>query len=194
MPESTSFLEIVQTLGIKADLFLAQAPAGFISFIISPDGILFLLVKILFIIIFFILLAAVIYFLVTTNYLQFRVLQDMVEFFTYKPYGVKRMTKIWRKAQKRLEVPDESEYKLAVIEADDLLDSILKRLGYAGNNLKERLSNITKIILPSIDSVCEAHAIRDKIVHDPDYHLTLDQAKKLLEVYEQALRELQALE
>lgn len=189
-----TFLEQIQFFTQNSDVFLAEAAEGIVSFIVSPGGTAFLILKILFIIFALVLFAGIVYFLATTNYLQFRILQDMAEFFSYKPYGVKRMTKSWKKIFKRLEVPDESEYKLAVIEADDLLDGVLKRLGYGGNNLKERLANITKIILPSIDSVREANAIRDSIVHDPDYHLTLDQARKLLEIYEQALRELQALE
>lgn len=194
MQEAASFIEEIKIFSQDPTLFLAEAADGFISFISSPGGIAFSIVKILFIIFSLALLAAVFYFLANTNYLHFRIFQDVTEFFTYKPYGTKKMIKVWKKIFGRLELPNESEYKLAVIEADDLLDGILKRLGYAGDNLKERLASLTGIILPSIDKVREAHTVRNSIVHDPDYHLTLDQAKKLLDTYEQALRELQVLE
>ena len=189
-----SFLEEIKILGQDPALFLAEAAENSISFVTSPGGIAFLAVKIVLIIFSVALLAAIIYFLTNTNYLQFRITQDLFEFFNYRPYGAKKMTKTWRKMLARLDLPQESEHKLAIIEADDLLDGILQRLGYGGGSLKERLAGLTEIILPSIDRVREAHDIRNSIVHDPDYHLTLEQAKKLLEIYEQALRELQALE
>jgi len=118
-------------------------------------------------------------------------LQDMTEFLTYRPYGVKKIVKIWSKIKGRLESGSESEYKLAVIEADSILNDILERMGFKGETLGNRLKQVTTAILPSIEEVGEAHKIRNNIVHDPDYKLTLDQTQKALEIYERALRDLQ---
>jgi hypothetical protein len=121
-------------------------------------------------------------------------LQDLVEFFTYRPYGAKRMNKAWNKILQRLETGNESEYKLAIVEADDLLNSTLERMGYAGEDLESRLANLTAIILPGIQDVKEAHRIRNNIVHDPDYRLSLHDARNTIEIYEKALKDLQVLE
>lgn len=118
-------------------------------------------------------------------------MQDMVEFLTYQSYGVKKIAKIWLKIKRRLEAGSESEYKLAVIEADSMLSDILEKMGFKGETLGNRLKQVTTDILPSIEETWEAHKIRNNIVHDPDYKLTLDQAQKALEIYEQALRDLQ---
>lgn len=103
------------------------------------------------------------------------------------------MAKQWFKIKARLDTGQESEFKLALIEADDLLSEVLKRLGYAGETLGERIEKITKASLSNIEDIKEAHKTRNNIVHDPDYRLTLEEAKKNTEIYENALSGLQAL-
>jgi len=149
--------------------------------------------KIVFIVFSLSFLGAVIYFLFRTNYLRYLFLQDLFEFLTYRPYGVRKLARIWAKIMVRLERASESEYKLAVIEADGLLDDTLKRMGYAGESLGDRLKQLTEATLPNLDLLLKAHKIRNDIVHDPDYRLSLEQAKRTLKIFEQALRDLQAL-
>src|SRR3989344_2939894 len=45
----------------------------------------------------------------------------------------------WRGVVMRLSHQDEAQWKLAVIEADNLFDHVLKLLGYEGESLGERL-------------------------------------------------------
>ena len=163
-----------------------------ISFVISPSiqGSL-LVVKIVFIFFSLFFLGGTIYFLFHTTWLKRILLQDLVEILTYRPYWIRKITRVWRKIIKRLETGLESEYKLAVIEADSLLNDTLKRMGYFGESLGERLEKLTKATLPNIEQVWEAHKTRNNIIHDPDYRLALDQAKGALAIYEQALRNLQ---
>lgn len=137
-------------------------------------------------------LGGVIYFLIRTNYLKVIFWQDAIEIFTYRPYGVRKIIKTWRKITGRLESGVESEYKLAVIEADAVLDDTLKRIGYKGEDLEERLKELTSATLPNIDQVREAHQVRNSAVREPDFRLSLDQTKRVIEIYEQALRDLQA--
>lgn len=190
----TSLIENLRLLGENfgenPTYLLGQAAV----WVTNPGGLFFDIIRIFFIIIGLILIGGVIYFLINTTYLRYRILQDLVEFFTYKPYGVRKLGKTWMKIMGRLETMNESEYKLAIIEADDLLDDILRRMGYVGSNLEERLSRLTAATLPNIAEVFQAHVIRNSIVHDPDFHLTLDQARKTLGIFEQALQYLQALE
>lgn len=156
---------------------------------ITP-GIL-LSLKIIFIVISLFFLVIIFYSLRKSSWLKNRFLQDMVEILTYRPYGIKKMAKIWSKIKGRLETGSESEYKLAVIEADSMLNDVLERLGFKGEILGDRLKQVTTDILPNIEETREAHKVRNNIVYDPDYKLTLDQARKVLKIYEQALRDLQ---
>ncbi len=156
--------------------------------IISP----LLNLKILFIVFALVCLAGAIYFATKSSWLKYRIIQDLVEFFTYRPYGIRKIVKQWAKIMGRLETGLESEYKLAVIEADSLLDETLERMGYGGETLGERLKNITSDILPNLEQIWQAHKIRNNIVHDPDYRLNLDEARKALAIYEKAFTDLQA--
>ncbi len=140
-----------------------------------------------------ILLAATIYLLLRTNWLKFLFLESFVEFFTFSPYGVKKMNKAWLKIIARLDTFLESEYKVAVVEADDMLDNSLKKLGYAGKDLDERLNKISPAILSNLEDLREARKTRGLLVSDPNFHMDLDRTQKILDIYKQALQKLQIL-
>lgn len=164
------------------------------QYLSSPIFSAFLSVlKIIFLVLSFIFFGYIIFALIRTTWLKRLFIWDWQEFFTYKPYGVRRLVKQWQKVMARLDAGIESEYKLSVIEADSILDDILKRMGFGGETLGERLEKLTAATLPNLNDILEAHKTRNNIVHDPDYKLSLDEAKKTLAVYETALTDLQAL-
>lgn len=150
-------------------------------------------VRLIFLVVSGLLLAFIIFFLSKTNYLKWKYFRDVMQFLTIKPYGAKRITKSWSKIKDYLNSGLESEYKIAVIEADNMLDNSLKRIGYAGSTLEERLSKMTSATLPNIKDVYDVHKIRNSIVHDPNFSLSLDDAKKILDIYEIAFKNLQVL-
>ncbi len=163
-----------------------------VQFIVSPHFEGWLLVfKIGFILFSLFLLAAIIYFLSHCNWLKFFIMLDTFEFFTYKPFGLRKIEKDWSKIITRLDSDLESEYKLAVIEVDGLLDDILKRMGYGGESLGERLGKLTSATLSNIEEIKKAHATRNNIIHDPDYRLSLDETREILAIYEQAFKNLE---
>ena len=137
-------------------------------------------------------LVVIIFVILRTSWLRYLILEAIFEFFTYRPYGVKKLTKQWNKIIRRLDRRTESEYKLALIEADELLGDTLKNMGYEGKDLKERLGRFTPVSLPNIDEVYKAHEIRNNVVRDPNYRLDLDQVRGILKVYQEALQALQA--
>lgn len=164
-----------------------------IFWLISPTFSEWLLIlKTLFITVALILFGFIIFVLAKTSWLKRLIIWDLVEFFSFRPYGVRKVVKAWAKITSRLETGLEAEYKLAVIEADSILDNILKRIGFGGVTLGERLERLTVATLPNLKQILEAHKIRNNIVHDPDYRLTLDEARRMSGIYEQALRDLQA--
>jgi len=165
-----------------------------IQFIISPqlEGLAFL-AKVIFIIFSALLFIGVIVFFRMSSWWRRLATEDMAEFLTFRPYGMSGIEKTWKKVLARLETGLESEYKLAIMEADSLLEDSLQRMGYRGENLEEKMNLLTPVIIPNLEEVKEVHRIRDSIVQDPDYKLSLDDAKKLIDIYEKALRNLQAL-
>ncbi len=139
------------------------------------------------------LVATIIFILLKSHYLEWLLMQNVGEFLTFRAFGARRLVRRWRKIVKRLESGLESEYKTAVIEADDMLDYCLKRMGYEGQALEERLEKLTSAILPNIKDVHGAHQLRNSLVQDPTHHLSIEDAKNALDIYEKALIDLQIL-
>jgi hypothetical protein len=167
---------------------------GSIEFLFSAEvKRALLLPKIIFGLLSLFFIVAMIYFVKTSGYFRIRLWQDVVEVFTARTYGVSRMVKKWEKIRERLDLASEYEHKLAIIEADEILNEILERMGYQGETLREKLKQVAPAQLPNIELLQEAHQIRNNIVHDPDYRLSVDQARKTLEVYEEALKSLQVI-
>lgn len=165
-----------------------------IQFILTPQFTGWLLIlKIIFIVFSLILLGFIIFALAKTTWLKRLILQDWQEFLTYRPFGLGKIEKEWQKIKARLEAETESEWKLAIIEADKIMDDILNRMGFGGVSLGKRLTKLTTASLPNIEEVKEAHKIRNNIVHDPTYRLSLEEGKRVIGIYEKALTDLQAL-
>lgn len=171
---------------------IANETSSIVYILLNSQGELwFIAMKALFIAAFFAFIAMIIYCLFNTSWLKFVFFEDVSEFITYRPYGVRRIVKRWNKVKMRLDSGLESECKLAILEADNLLDEVLKKMGYAGETLLEKMKNITAATLSNIEDVKTAHKARNSIVHDPDYRLSLDEAKRIMEIYENALKNLE---
>ena len=99
----------------------------------------------------------------------------------------------WEEVLKHITSTREAEWKFAVIEADKLVEEQLKGAGFQGETMGDRLMNIQPGQLTTIQSLWEAHKIRNRLVHDINYFLRYTEAKRAVSLYEKTLRELQAL-
>ena len=132
------------------------------------------------------MLAFIIWVIWNFSWKQFVLLFDLTEFFTFRAYGTGGLTNRWKNVLRRLETPNEEEYKLAVLEADAMLDQTLQRMGFAGDTMADRLVKVSTGIISNLSEIRQANAIRNNIVHDPNYRLTLSEARRIIEVYETA--------
>ena len=147
-------------------------------------------VKLVFVFCAMFFLAAVIYFMLNSSWLQYKFLEDVSEFFSWQAFGQREMSKQWDRIKKRIESGAESDYKLAIIDADDFLAEVLDNRGYDGKDFEESINKAGKLIAPILNDVLNAHEIRNFIVYNPDYKLSVDQAKKVLDTYESAAKEI----
>lgn len=99
----------------------------------------------------------------------------------------------WEEILKHINSTREAEWKFAVIEADKMVEELLKEGGFAGETMGEKLMNMDKSQLVTLDSLWEAHKIRNRLVHDANYFLRYTEAKRAIGLYEKTLKELQAL-
>ena len=160
-----------------------------ISLIVSPDLQRELLpvkvVLIFFSIVFFVF---IIYFFARSTYLKYQFVLDVREFFSIESASLRKFSRRWKRIQQRIGTGVEAEYKLAIIEAEDLLNDLLEGKGIKGENFEERINQIEKTQLPNLDEVLEAHKTRNDIMHDPNYKMESERAKKVLDIYEKAIK------
>lgn len=135
-----------------------------------------------------VLVIFIIVILLRTSWLNFQILFDLTEFLTYRPFGVPNLTRQWQRIRARLRTANESEYKLAIIEADGILGNTLFRLGFTQSTIAERLKQVNAAIIPNLDQIWEAHKTRNNIVHDPDYRLSMEEANRILRYYEETFK------
>lgn len=83
-----------------------------------------------------------------------------------------------------------NDWKLAIIEADIILDGLLKERGYVGATLGERLKSISPNQLGSLQDAWEAHKTRNMIAHEgPDFVLTKRMAEETIVRYKRVFAE-----
>ena len=95
----------------------------------------------------------------------------------------------WEKIKQYLESRNESDWKLAILEADKMLDKLVQKMGYPGNNLGERLKAVEPSDFRTLNSAWEAHKVRNAIAHDQGYKLTKRSAARVIGLYEQVFKE-----
>lgn len=99
----------------------------------------------------------------------------------------------WEEIRRLANSQNPSDWNMAVLRADALLDDTLRHLGYEGTTLAERLKIVDPAKLRSLDSVWSAHRLRNLIAHDPIEQHSRETIIHTLRSYEQALKELEMM-
>ena len=102
--------------------------------------------------------------------------------------------KKWNQLLEKIKSGDERDLRLAIIEADSLVDEILKEHGHPGEDMGERLKSIHPSEINNLNSLWEAHKVRNKLAHEADFHLSAEEAKKIIEIYHKTIEELLNIE
>ena len=100
----------------------------------------------------------------------------------------------WEHVRELANSSSPSDWNMAILRADALLDEILQSLGYAGTTLAERLKVVDPHQLPSVERVWSAHRLRNTIVHGPTEDHARETMIHALRSYELALKELGMME
>lgn len=82
--------------------------------------------------------------------------------------------------------------KMALMEADKLLDSALKSIMMPGDTLGERLKSAC-YKYPKLKEVWWAHKLRNQLVHEHDFKLSERETRRALDEFERALKTLNIL-
>jgi hypothetical protein len=80
--------------------------------------------------------------------------------------------------------------KLAIIEADIMLDTMLTKIGYDGNTVAEKLKNVEESDFVTLQKAWEAHKVRNRIAHDGSkFKISRGEAERVVNLFEQVFKE-----
>jgi mannitol-specific phosphotransferase system IIBC component len=93
-----------------------------------------------------------------------------------------KIAKKWSKIEKRIKTGVEANYKLAVLEADEVFSDILKNLGYEA-----------EVRITNMDEIKGLRKIKNNIVEDAGFVLTENEAQRIVDIYRKGLQDLKIL-
>ena len=100
--------------------------------------------------------------------------------------------KRWERVLRHLESSHESDWRLAILEADVLLSELVDTMGYHGDSLGEKLKAIEQSDFTTLPKAWEAHGVRNRIAHEgAAFALTEREAKRVIALYEEVFSEFQ---
>lgn len=91
----------------------------------------------------------------------------------------------WSKTLDYLFSQHASDWKLAIIEADSMLDQLLTQLGFQGETLGDKLKAANQENFPNLTTAWEVHTVRNRIAHEGlSFELSHHEAKRIIALYE----------
>lgn len=127
-------------------------------------------------------------------FLIYRAYKGIATFFKSREYDLDKagIKNRWKEIEGMLERPGEMNYKLAVMEADKMLDYVLKSMSMAGKDMGERI-RFASFKYSRLRKVWWAHVLRNQLVHEATFSLDHSTAKRAIKTFRHALEELGAL-
>ena len=97
----------------------------------------------------------------------------------------------WQSISEQINSGEVTQWKIAIMDADILLDEVLSEQGFAGETVGEKLQDArSHPDLGTVEYAAEAHGVRNKIAHHGDFDLSARQAKATIAMYERFFNEL----
>ncbi|MEA3399454.1 MAG: hypothetical protein U9R00_03020 [Patescibacteria group bacterium] len=97
----------------------------------------------------------------------------------------------WRYIQTLLESPNNSDWRVAVIEADSMLDEVLTERGYEGDTVGEKLKNAK---FSSVQNAWGGHKVRNEIAHQGmEAKLSQNEARRAVKMFQSVFEELNVI-
>jgi hypothetical protein len=96
----------------------------------------------------------------------------------------------WAAVVENVSSANESDWRLAILEADIVLDDMLKGMGALGDTVADRLKSVNEHTIPSVQKAWEAHLVRNRIAHDgANFSLSQHEARRVIGLFETVLKE-----
>ena len=96
----------------------------------------------------------------------------------------------WELIEEHISSENASDWRVAILEADNMLEDMLVRMGYDGESIADRLRAVEPSDFTHIQSAWEAHKVRNKIAHEGvNFVVTQREARRVIELYRKVFEE-----
>ncbi|HWP61159.1 MAG TPA: hypothetical protein VN495_00985, partial [Candidatus Paceibacterota bacterium] len=96
----------------------------------------------------------------------------------------------WNRIREEASSDDEQKHRLAILEADIMLNELLDTLGYKGETMGDKMRQVERGSFNTIDFAWEAHRARNTIAHQGSgTPLSAHEARRIIMLYERVFRE-----
>ncbi len=123
-----------------------------------------------------------------------KLLKTVGNFLLTTTFPKRQLNKSWQKILLRLNKNDEANLRLALIEADNLFDDLLKQMRLSGESMADRLKYLDSSQVSNIDEIWQAHKLREQIIQNPEYPIVRNEIEFGVQAYEKALKELEFID
>jgi len=91
----------------------------------------------------------------------------------------------WHYILTLIESPNESDWRVAIIEADTLMEEALRERGFTGQTVSELLESANSSGYSSIPNAWEAHKVRNQIAHEGvNFPLSQVEGRRVIRMYQ----------
>ncbi len=98
----------------------------------------------------------------------------------------------WLKIENSLDSSNLNSYRLAILDADSLLDRALKEIGIDGASMGDRLKH-ADAKFANINQVWMAHKLRNHLAHNADAKVNIIVLRRAVAIFKKSLKELGAI-
>jgi hypothetical protein len=105
-------------------------------------------------------------------------------------HDISRTQLHWDHVMEEANSDDDSRWRLAILEADIMLNELLDVLGYRGETMADKMKQVDRANFRTIDLAWEAHRIRNQVAHQGTAHLLSPrETRRVMGLYEEIFRE-----
>lgn len=101
----------------------------------------------------------------------------------------------WNRIKEEISTDNEQSWRLAILEADIMLNDLLDVLAYRGETMADKMKQVERADWKTIDLAWEAHKVRNAIAHQGSMQRLSDrEARRVIGLYEQVFKEFKYVE
>ncbi len=109
---------------------------------------------------------------------------------TVEAVDIPRTQLRWNRVLEHAASEDEHQWRLAILEADIMLNELLDTQGYKGETIAEKMKQVSRTNFNSIDDAWEAHRMRNKVAHEgADLHIDERTKNHVINLYQRVFKE-----